>query len=446
MTDITISRREMRLAETVARQLINAMIRRKLTPAFSDFLVTHLAGVTMLLAVLDTAKLGDHSPYTNPDLLHQISTDLGGMPVYLSNHSGIRIVILLSPLPKLPRKVNLPVDAPRGRLAVGVRFTGQPVLLEWESFLHLAVLGNTGSGKSIFLQSLVSQAIRDDMQVLLSDIDQTTFGMLENHPNLAAPIATSPQAALGLIEHALAECDRRAELFKNLPERPQKLSEYNALAVKAHMEPLPRMLVVLDEASTVITALGGAKGAMGQALATLGWRGRKFGIHFVFAAQEFTKDIVGPVRDQVGLTLCFRVRNGQMAERMGCKGAERIPENRPGLAISDRHGPIQTYFVEQSAPGQRQSLLPALNQLERSLFTCALVEGGRLSRARVMELGTLTEWQARKYLEAWSLRGWVAKDAKADNAFTITSKMQVLLSNHPTTPAGSNLLQPSPTV
>ncbi|MCX6066811.1 MAG: hypothetical protein NT121_13805, partial [Chloroflexi bacterium] len=141
MTDITISRREMRLAETVARQLINAMIRRKLTPAFSDFLVTHLAGVTMLLAVLDTAKLGDHSPYTNPDLLHQLSTDLGGMPVYLSNHSGIRIVVLLSPLPKLPHKVNLPVDAPRGRLAVGVRFTGQPVLLDWEFFLHLAVLG-----------------------------------------------------------------------------------------------------------------------------------------------------------------------------------------------------------------------------------------------------------------------------------------------------------------
>jgi hypothetical protein len=444
MTDITISHREMRVAESVSRQLSNALTRRKLTPAFSDFFVTRLAGMTLLIAVLDTAKLGDHSPYICADLLHQLSTDLGGMPVYLSNHSGIRIVILLSPLPKLARKVNLPLDVPRGKLAIGVRFTGQPVLLDWEQFLHLAVLGSTGSGKSIFLQSLVSQAIRDDMQVLLSDLDQTTFGMLEGHPNLAAPIATTPPAALELIEQAIAECDHRAELFKSLPERPQKLSEYNALAVKAHIEPMPRMLVVLDEASSVLTALGGAKGAMGQALATLGWRGRKFGIHFVFAAQEFTKDIVGPVRDQVGLTLCFRIRNGQMAERMGCKGAERIPDNRPGLAISDRHGPIQTYFVEQSALGQRQNLLPALSELERSLFTRALVEGGRLSRAKVIEWGGVTEWQARKYLEAWSLRGWVAKDAKADNAFTITPKMLVLLSNHPTAPTASSQLQPAP--
>lgn len=446
MNELQISQREMRLAETVSRQLTSALVRRKLQPAFSDFYITRLAGMTPLIAVLDTAKIGDHSPYVSADLLHQLSTDLGGLPIYLSNHSGIRFIVLLSPLPKLPRKVDLPLDVPRGKLAIGVRFTGQPVLLDWDTFLHLAVLGNTGSGKSIFLQSLVSQALRDGMQVLLSDNDQTTFGRLEGHPNLAAPAAITPQEALGLVEKALAECDRRAELFKSLPENPQKLSEYNALAVKQARDPLPRMLMVLDEASTVLTALGGAKGALGQALATLGWRGRKFGIHFVFAAQEFTKDIVGPVRDQVGLTLCFRVRNGQMAERMGCKGADRIPENRPGLAISDRHGPIQTYFVEQAALGQRQNLLPALTDQERTLFTRALAEGGRLSRAKIMEWGRVSEWQARKSLENWAVRGWVAKDPKADNSFVVTEKIQVLLANHPTAPAASNLLQPTPTV
>lgn len=441
MTDITISHREMRLAETVSRQLSTALVRRKLTPAFSGMYITRLAGMTLLIAVLDISKLGDHGPYISSDLLHQLSTDLGGLPIYLSNHSGIRYVVLLSPLPKLPRKVTLPLDVPRGKLAIGVRFTGQPVLLDWDAFLHLAVLGNTGSGKSIFLQSLVSQAIRDDMQVLLSDIDQTTFGMLEGYANLTAPIATNPKMALELVERAITECDHRSELFKTLPEHPQKLSEYNAQAIKSHKGPLPRMLVVLDEASTVLTVLGGAKGAMGQALATLGWRGRKFGIHFVFAAQEFSKDIVGPVRDQVGLTLCFRVRNGQMAERMGCKGAERIPEGRPGLAISDRHGPIQTYFVEQSTLGQRQSLLPTLSELERTLFSRALAEGGKLPVSNVQEWGRVSEWQARRMVETWAIKGWLAKDSNRDNAFCITPKAQVLLSNHQTAQTGSNRQQ-----
>jgi hypothetical protein len=439
MNELQISHREMRLAETVSRLLTSSLTRRKLTPAFSDFYVTRLAGMTPLIAVLDTARLGDHSPYVNADLLHQLSTDLGGLPVYLSNHSGIRYAVLLSPLPKLPRKVDLPLDVPRGKLAIGVRFTGQPILLDWDTFLHLAVLGNTGSGKSIFLQSLVSQAIRDGMQVLLSDIDQTTFGMLDGHPNLAAPIATSPQDALGLIEKALAECDRRAELFKALPEHPQKLSEYNALVVKQSREPLSRMLVILDEASTVLTTLGGAKGAMGQALATLGWRGRKFGIHFVFAAQEFTKDIVGPVRDQVGLTLCFRVRNGQMAERMECKGADRIPESRPGLAISDRHGPIQTYFVEQSALGVQLNLLPALSEVERALFARAAKEtSGRMSIPILVGWGQ-RERAARQLLETWELRGWVLRDPQRDNARYITAKLTDLMSSQQTGQTLSNL-------
>ncbi len=443
MNDLHISQRHMRLAETVSRQLVNALTRRKLQPVFSEFFITHLAGLTPLIAVLDTSKIGDHSAYISTDLLHQLSTDLGGLPVYLSNHSGIRYVVLLSPLPKLARKVDLPLDIPRGKLAVGVRFSGQPVLLDWDTLLHLAVLGATGSGKSIFLQSLAIQAIRDEMQVLLSDIDQTTFGMLEGHPNLATPIASTPQEALGLIEQAIAECDRRAELFRQLPERPQKLTEYNALMVKQGQAPLARMLVVLDEASSVLTALGGAKGAMGQALATLGWRGRKFGIHFVFAAQEFTKDILGPVRDQVGLTLCFRVGNAQMAERMGCKRAERIPENRPGLAISNRHGPIQTYFVDASILGQGQKLLPSLTQLEQTLFIRALAEGGKLPASKVQEWGRVSEWQARRLMEAWALKGWLAKDPSRDNAYCVTPKAQVLAANHQTAQTGSSHIEPS---
>jgi hypothetical protein len=445
MNELHISQRHMRLAESVSKQLANALIRRKLQPAFSDFYITHLAGLTPLIAVLDTAKLGDHNPYINQDLLHQLSTDLGGLPVYLSNHSGIRYVILLSPLPKLPRRVDLPLDVPRGKLAIGVRFSSQPVLLDWDTLLHLAVLGATGSGKSIFLQSLVMQAIRDEMKVLLSDIDQTTFGMLEDHPSLAAPIATTPQEALRLMEQAIDACDRRAELFKGVPARPQKLSEYNALMVKQGNEPLPRMLVVLDEASSVLTALGGAKGAMGQALATLGWRGRKFGVHFVFAAQEFTKAVLGPVRDQVGLSICFRVRNGQMAERMGCKRAERIPENRPGLAISNRHGPIQTYFVDASALGEGQKLLPSLTELEHTLFTRALAEGGKLPASKVQEWGRVSEWQARRLMEAWALKGWVSKDSNRDNAFCVTEKVQVLISNHQTAQTGSIRIEPSQT-
>ena len=430
-----ISRREQLQAENVARRLPRLLAQRKLKPAFSGFGLTRISGLSMLFAILDTHEIGDHAAYISPELLHQFSTELGGLRVYLSNSTGLRYVILLSPLPKLPRQVELPPDVPRGKVALGLSFTFRPIILDWELVRHLAVLGQTGSGKSVFLRSLVHQAIREEMQLILADMDQTTFAMWQEHPNLLSPIATTPAEALELIQKALGECDHRARLFQSMPGHPEKLSEYNATAVKQGAEPLPRVLVVLDEASAVLSVMGGGKGSLGQALATLGWRGRKFGIHFIFGAQEFTKDLVGPVREQVGLSVCFRVRSEDMAKRMGCSGASRIPEGRPGLAITDRFGPMQAYFVPKTLLlSSGSTSQDCLSELERNLFLRALKSAeGKLTIGNIAEWGECSQHQARKLQTTWALRGWLSKDGNRDNSFCLTPKIQDLFANHQTT-------------
>ena len=438
-TAMGINKREQYLAESISKQLPGLFLQRRLKPAFSGFGLTRLSDLSILLAVLDTHQIGDHGPYTTPDLLHQISTDLGGLRVYLSNSTGLRYVILLSPLPKLPRKVELPLDVPHGKVALGLNFTFRPLLLDWESLRHLAVLGQTGSGKSVFLRSLVHQAIREDMQLLLADIDQTTFPMWQRHPNLLSPIATTPAEALELVQKALGECDQRAGLFQSMPGHPENLSEYNTQAVKAGLSPLSRVLVVLDEASAVLSVMGGGRGELGQALATLGWRGRKFGVHFVFGAQEFTKDLVGAVREQVGLSVCFRVRSEEMAKRMGCAGASRIPEGRPGLAITDRFGPMQAYFVPKTNLLTSELSLDVLPELEQKLFTLALKKtDGKLTLSNIAEWGACSQHQARKLQSSWALRGWIAKDGNRDNSFCLTPKSLDLITNQQSAQTSSN--------
>jgi hypothetical protein len=433
----TVHRRELLQSNQIAGRLLELFVKRKMTPAFTGFYLFQSLGLTFLVAVLDSTQIGDHSRYIDKDFLRQLSADLAGLPIYLSNSTGIRYVILLSSRPKLPRKISLPLDTPHGRLLIGASFNHETVSVSWEETPHIAVLGATGSGKSIFLQSLVIQAIRDGMQLMLCDIDQTTFGAFENHPALLAPIASTPQAALELIEKSIAECDRRAELFTKMPEHPQKISEYNAVAVRHGTEPLPRVLVVLDEASAVLTAMGGGKGALAQTLAMLGWRGRKFGVHFVFAAQEFTQEILGGVRNQVALTVCFRVRSAQMAERMHCGGAERISASRPGLAITDRFGPLQTFFVEP-ASFQRPALLPSISDQEGELFARSIREtDGRLSIPILSGWG-VRERAARSLLETWEQRGWVLRDPQRDNARYITPKLREILPNRQTGQAASN--------
>jgi hypothetical protein len=284
---------------------------------------------------------------------------------------------------------------------------------------------------------------------MLADIDRTTFAMLEEHPILFAPIAATPQEALGLILKALAEYDLRAALYKSTPGFPENMDEYNALAVKAGKEPLTRILVMLDESSSVLKAMGGGAGQLAGKIAELDWRGRKFCIHFIFGAQEFTKDLVGAVREQVNMSIAFRVKptSAQMAKAIGCTNAHRIPADRPGFAIVDRFGPMQLYFVpKQQLLSAGSSTQDALPELERNLFSRAMENGdGKLTLNNIAEWGGVSQHQARKLQSIWAIRGWIAKEGNRDNSFCITAKTQVLVSNRHAAQTTSNLTNRSQT-
>jgi hypothetical protein len=432
-----INRRYFLEAEQIAQRLPAFFECRNLKPLFTNLFLFQDLGMTILIAVLDTNRIGDHSQYIQDDLLHQLKTELGGRSVYLSNSTGIRYVILLTALPKLPRSIELPNDVPHGMVSLGMRFNGQIITLPWSKLGHLLIVGMTGSGKSSQLRSIAIQAIRNGIKLLLADIDQTTFAMLDGHENLFAPIATTPQDALQLIMKALAECVRRAALYKSMPGFPENMDEYNTLAIKAGKETLTRILVMLDESSSVFKAMGGGSGELAGKLAELGWRGRKFGIHFIFGAQEFTKDLVGAVREQVNMSIAFRVKptSAQMAKAIGCTNAHHIPADRPGFAIVDRFGPMQSYFVPKrlllSAGSSNQETLP---ELERNLFSRAMkTADGKLTLGNIAEWGGVSQHQARKLQTTWAVHGWIAKDATRDNSFCITAKTRDLLSNRQTT-------------
>jgi len=437
-----IRHKDLLLAQQVAKRFPGLFSNRNMLPAFLNFYVTRDLEVTIFIAVLDTDRIGDHSRYVQPDLLHQLGTDLGGLRVYLSNSTGIRYVIPLSTLPKLPRSIELPSDIPTGRLALGVKFNSQPILIPFSKLGHLLVAGMTGSGKSSLLRSIAIQAIRNGIQLALADIDQTTFAMLEGNQNLFAPIATTPQAALELIMKILGECDHRAAMYKSMPGFPENIDEYNALAVKAGKGPLNRIIVMLDESSSVLKAMGGGSGELAGKLAELTWRGRKFGVHFIFGAQEVSKELVGPLREQINLSIAFRVKptSALMAKKLGCENAHRIPADRPGLAIVDRFGPMQSYFVPKPALlSAGTSSLEALTALEKQLFSRSLAESqGKLTLTNIAEWSGCSTNQARRLQSRWAMRGWLSKDGSRDNSFCLTEKVHILVVNQQTGQTATN--------
>ncbi|HOV49547.1 MAG TPA: FtsK/SpoIIIE domain-containing protein [Anaerolineae bacterium] len=430
--DLQISRSRLREAEAIARRLPDVLRRRGLSPAFSDWLVTADHGLTWLFGVLDLRRIERLEQYSRPDLLHHLSTAIGGRPVYLSNSSGLRYAVLLSAPPRLPRRVDFP-GVQRGQVLLGQRATGELLRVSWEHLGHLLVAGKTGAGKSSFDRLVVYQALAEGCQLLLADLDGATFPMLDGHPALLAPLAHTPEAMLGVVEQALGECDHRAVLYGQVGTFPENLAEYNVAVVREGGTPLPRVLVVLDEFNTAVLSSGGATGPLAATVATLGWRGRKFGFNLIFSAQDFTKAIVGRVRDQVSAAICFRVRGGEIARAVGCPDAVRIPESRPGLAITDRWGPVQTCYLDKALLIQagQGSVAPVLTPLEQQVVTQAQQRDGRITLALLQELG-LGKREAERLLGDWRVRGWVLKDPARQNAHYLTPKLEALVGNRET--------------
>jgi hypothetical protein len=427
----------LREAAAVARRIPEVMRRRGLPPAFSEWVVTTEHDMVWLFGILDTRRVKKLEHYTNANLLHHLATDIGGRPVYLSNSDGLRYAILLSGYPELSSRLDF-TDAlatnfdhkhnGRHLVALGQQLTGVPLTVPWKNLGHLLVAGMTGSGKSNFLRLMAYQGLRSGHCLLLADVDNRTFPMLAEHPALLAPIATTPDAMRDLVERALGECDHRSKVYNQVPNFPDTLEEFNKLAVREGVDPLPRVLVILDEYNAAVTALGGHTGPLASATAELGWRGRKFGVNLIFAAQDFVKSVVGRVRDQINAVVCFRVRSRQVANAVGVPEAMNIPKGRPGRAYTDIWGPIQTYYLEKErliALGQRHTG-PSFSEEEQALIERAMRDAdGRMSIPLLQEWG-LSTWSARQLLKEWELRGWVAKNPQQQNARYITSKLEGL--------------------
>ena len=406
-------------AQTAQQVILKVLENRGADPSLvNDWVLTPTRQQDVILfAVLDAQRIARPESYQGA--VHHLSSALGGAPVYWSNSTGFRFAVQLSPRRKLPGRVDFPQNSQPGRVLLGQRYDGRLATLPWDK--HFMVAGITGSGKSVTLRTMGYQALRDGQLLAIGDIDGTTFPMLAANENLYAPLARTHEDVLGLVESLLGEIEHRSALYDRARGFPENIDEYNAQAD----EPLRRILIILDEFNSTVAYSGGANGKLAKAATTLAARGRKFGLTLVLAAQEFGKDVIGNVRDQMAAMIAFRVRNADTARNMQCGAAVNIPEGKPGRAVTDRWGVIQAYYLDKTRLiGTPSQELPEFVYARRALAE----QGGKLTLGTLMQWG-LAERAARGLLERWELAGWLTKDTRQGNARVVTPKLAGLLSN-----------------
>lgn len=407
----------MEKAELTARVVDAVLTARPGTdPAMIDrWILTRdeTTGHVWLFAVLADRSLPRFEPYAAA--VHHLSSSLRGMPVIIGNHTGLRYGILLSSKPQLPKSADFP-GWRRGVMQLGVDGQGQGVQMRYDEISHTLVAGITQFGKSNLLRLMAIQAREEGWKLALADPDGRTFAKFEHDEALMFPVAKTLDGCNQLIGQVQELINLRAKLYDQAGNSPDGLDEYNEWARKEGRPELAPVLVMLDEFNGTVLGTGGARGAFAAAATQVAWRAAKFGIRLMLAGQDFSKDIVGPVREQMTTRICLRVANERISTVvLGHAGAERL--TMPGRALTNRWGAIQTYLVGKDDLARKDE--NGLSEDEQKLAAYILERGGRMTMDVLGTYG-MGDKTARRTRADWQKRGLAQIVPEKDNALCLT--------------------------
>lgn len=159
-------------------------------------------------------------------------------------------------------------------------------------FSHLLVAGTLGSGKSVFLHSVIAsilyQAGPEDVKLLLIDPKMIEFDKYDGIPHLIQPRFSDPNKAADALECMVTEMNSRYEQFEKVNAR--NLEEYNDIVrTNQSRKPIPRIVIIVDEFSGLMMVQ--AK-RVEEAVVRLCQKSRAAGIHMILATQCPRADVI----------------------------------------------------------------------------------------------------------------------------------------------------------
>src|SRR6202007_2292180 len=183
---------------------------------------------------------------------------------------------------------------------------------------HLLIAGSTGTGKSVFINSLLMgmlyKSTPDELKLVLVDPKQVELGLYADIPHLYTPVVTDAKVAANVLRNATREMERRLKLlaqrsvrkieqYNRTFERPQSLSLFEN-AEDDH-RPLPYIVIVIDElADLMMVDTNGVE----ESITRLAQMARAVGIHLILATQRPSVDVItGLIKANFPARISFRV-------------------------------------------------------------------------------------------------------------------------------------------
>lgn len=218
-------------------------------------------------------------------------------------------------------------------VAIGKDIGGKVVIADLAKAPHMLVAGTTGSGKSVFVNSILLSMLfkytPDELKLVLIDPKQLELANYGDIPHLLTPVITDMTEATAALTWCVNEMERRYQLMSLL--RVRKISEFNKKVVQAEqagepifdplwradenvsiktapkLKTLPLIVIVADEFADMIMQLG--KTAE-EPIVRLAQKARAAGIHLVLATQRPTVNVVtGLIKANIPSRVALRVNS-----------------------------------------------------------------------------------------------------------------------------------------
>ena len=242
-------------------------------------------------------------------------------PALETANNVVRMVSLkecIEALPPLSEKTRMIVP-------FGVKITGECVYANLTEFPHLLLAGTTGSGKSIFVHSMLLALIMrnrpEELKLVLVDPKRVEMTKYKDIPHLLCPIVKEPVHAKNALKKLVEEMERRYRLFDNAAV--QKIEEYNTdYAPVYHKKKLPYIVIVVDEFADLVNNCK----EVSEYVLTLGAKARACGIHMIIATQRpDAKTISGTIKANLPTAVALSVRSStDSIVILGSAGAEDL--------------------------------------------------------------------------------------------------------------------------
>jgi S-DNA-T family DNA segregation ATPase FtsK/SpoIIIE len=238
-------------------------------------------------------------------------------------------------------------------LALGVEISGRPFYADLAKMPHLLIAGRTGSGKSVFVQSIITSIVYhsrpDEVKLVIVDPKGVDFNKWRDIPHLITPIVTDAAAAVNVLKWSVREMEDRYRELQSA--EAQNIADYNALVDKMiakgrmfkkkvpvgtdgdgnveyemqESEPqrMPYIVMIMDEIADLMQQ---ARKEVEACVQRITQKARAAGIHLVAATQRPDATVItGVIKSNLPTRISFQARSYiDSMTTLGERGAEML--------------------------------------------------------------------------------------------------------------------------